>query len=222
LRVLLVEDHHEIAAAIAIMLKRRNYAVVRAENGHAGLALLCDGGFDLAIVDIVLPGLDGFAVCEGARRAGVDVPILILTARDSIADRVRGLDAGADDYLIKPFYEEELAARLRTLGRRARIAPAQQLIFGELIVDLGARCVSARGRVVPLAPTEFRIVELLARNKGFVLERHVILERVWGGEFEGESNIVDVYMSAIRRKFKETGLSFALRTVRGSGYRFDG
>jgi len=221
-RVLLVEDHHEIAAAIAVMLKRQRYAVVRAENGQTGLTLLCDGGFDLAIVDIVLPGLDGFAVCEGARRAGVEVPIIMLTARDSVADRVRGLDAGADDYLIKPFHEEELAARLRTLGRRARVPPAQQLVFGDLVVDVGARCVSARGRVVPLAPTEFRIVELLARNKGFVLERHVILERIWGGAFEGESNIVDVYMSAIRRKFKETGLPFALRTVRGSGYRFDG
>jgi DNA-binding response OmpR family regulator len=221
-RVLVVEDHLEIARGIATMLTRRNYAVTLAHEGPRGLELLREEAFDLAVVDIVLPGLDGFSVCREARRAGVETPVLILTAREEVEDRVRGLDAGADDYLVKPFAEEELAARLRSLARRGRLPIRETIRVGDLTVDVGARSVSYRGSMVPLAATEFRLFELLARNRGLVLSRDRILDKVWGNGFDGESNIVDVYVSAIRRKLRAAGAKECIRTSRGLGYTLDG
>jgi DNA-binding response OmpR family regulator len=221
-RVLVVEDHVEIARGIATMLTRRNYAVTLAHEGPRGLELLREEAFDLAVVDIVLPGLDGFSVCREARRAGVETPVLMLTAREEVEDRVRGLDAGADDYLVKPFAEEELAARLRSLARRGRLPLRETIKIGELTVDVGARSVSYRGSPVPLAATEFRLFELLARNRGLVLSRDRILDKVWGNGFDGESNIVDVYVSAIRRKLRAAGAKECIRTSRGLGYTLEG
>jgi DNA-binding response OmpR family regulator len=222
MRVLVVEDHLEIARGIATMLTRRNYAVTLAHEGPRGLDLLREEAFDLAVVDIVLPGLDGFSVCREARRAGVETPVLMLTAREEVEDRVRGLDAGADDYLVKPFAEEELAARLRSLARRGRLPLRETIRIGDLTVDVGARSVSYRGSPVPLAATEFRLFELLARNRGLVLSRDRILDKVWGNGFDGESNIVDVYVSAIRRKLRAAGAKECIRTSRGLGYTLDG
>lgn len=222
MRVLVVEDHVEIARGIATMLTRRNYAVTLAHEGPRGLDLLREEAFDLAVVDIVLPGLDGFSVCREARRAGVETPVLMLTAREEVEDRVRGLDAGADDYLVKPFAEEELAARLRSLARRGRLPLRETIKIGELTLDVGARSVSYRGSPVPLAATEFRLFELLARNRGLVLSRDRILDKVWGNGFDGESNIVDVYVSAIRRKLRAAGAKECIRTSRGLGYTLDG
>ena len=176
----------------------------------------------MAVVDIVLPGLDGFSVCREARRAGVETPVLMLTAREEVEDRVRGLDAGADDYLVKPFAEEELAARLRSLARRGRLPIRETIRVGDLTVDVGARSVSFRGSLVPLAATEFRLFELLARNRGLVLSRDRILDKVWGNGFDGESNIVDVYVSAIRRKLRAAGAKECIRTSRGLGYTLEG
>ncbi len=222
MRVLVVEDHVEIARGIATMLTRRNYAVTLAHEGPRGLELLREEAFDLAVVDIVLPGLDGFSVCREARRAGVETPVLMLTAREEVEDRVRGLDAGADDYLVKPFAEEELAARLRSLARRGRLPLRETIKIGELTLDVGARSVSYRGSPVPLAATEFRLFELLARNRGLVLSRDRILDKVWGNGFDGESNIVDVYVSAIRRKLRAAGAKECIRTSRGLGYTLEG
>ncbi|MEA2666735.1 MAG: two-component system, OmpR family, response regulator [Candidatus Eremiobacteraeota bacterium] len=222
MRVLVVEDHLEIARGIATMLTRRNYAVTLAHEGPRGLDLLREEAFDLAVVDIVLPGLDGFSVCREARRAGVETPVLMLTAREEVEDRVRGLDAGADDYLVKPFAEEELAARLRSLARRGRLPLRETIRIGDLTLDVGARSVSYRGSPVPLAATEFRLFELLARNRGLVLSRDRILDKVWGNGFDGESNIVDVYVSAIRRKLRAAGAKECIRTSRGLGYTLDG
>ncbi len=222
MRVLVIEDHVEIARGIAAMLGRRNYAVTLAHEGPRGLELLREEAFDLAVVDIVLPGLDGFSVCREARRAGVETPVLMLTAREEVEDRVRGLDAGADDYLVKPFAEEELAARLRSLTRRGRLPLRETITIGDLTVDVGARSVSYRGSPVPLAATEFRLFELLARNRGLVLSRDRILDKVWGNGFDGESNIVDVYVSAIRRKLRAAGAKECIRTSRGLGYTLDG
>ncbi len=204
------------------MLRRRNYAVITTADGNDGLERLCGSDFDVAIVDIVLPGIDGFAVCRGARDAGVGTPILILSARDGVQDRVRGLDAGADDYLVKPFHEDELAARLRTLSRRTQSPQRETLACGAFSIDFRARSVDAAGRNVPLGPTEFRLLELLARNRGMTLARDLILDRIWGTSFAGEANIVDVYISSLRRKFRESNVRLALRTIRGMGYRFDG
>jgi DNA-binding response OmpR family regulator len=218
MRVLVIEDHVDIARGIGTMLTRRNYAVTLAHEGPRGLDLLREETFDLAVVDIVLPGMDGFSVCREARRAGVETPVLMLTAREEVEDRVRGLDAGADDYLVKPFAEEELAARLRSLARRGRLPIHETIRLGDLTVDVGARSVTYRGSAVPLAATEFRLFELLARNRGLVLSRDRILDKVWGNGFDGESNIVDVYVSAIRRKLRAAGAKECIRTSRGLGY----
>jgi two-component system response regulator MprA len=161
-RILVVEDNPEIAAAVRGMLERRKFAVDVAADGDRGLDALLDAGYDAAVVDLVLPGRDGFAICRAAREGGVQTPVLILTARDAVEDRVRGLDAGADDYLIKPFVEEELAARLRALLRRGRLPVHAKLVAGDLIIDQGGRTVSCKDKPVALAATEFRVLEYLA------------------------------------------------------------
>jgi DNA-binding response OmpR family regulator len=218
-RILVVEDNPEIAAAVRGMLERRKFAVDVAADGDRGLDALLDAGYDAAVVDLVLPGRDGFAICRAAREGGVQTPVLILTARDAVEDRVRGLDAGADDYLIKPFVEEELAARLRALLRRGRLPVHAKLVAGDLIIDQGGRTVSYKDKPVALAATEFRVLEYLAINLNLVVSREQILQRVWGDAFEGQSNIVDVYVSAIRRKLVAAGGRKRILTVWGVGYK---
>jgi DNA-binding response OmpR family regulator len=222
MRVLVVEDNVEIAAAVRAMLERRKFAVNVAADGECGLDALLDANYDAAIVDLVLPRRDGFAICRAARDQGVQTPVLILTARDAVEDRVRGLDAGADDYLIKPFVEEELAARLRALLRRGRLPMHAKLVAGELVVDQGGRTVSYRDKPVALATTEFRVLEYLAINLNLVVSREQILERIWGDSFDGQSNIVDVYVSAIRRKLAAAGARKRILTVWGVGYKLIG
>ena len=217
-RILVVEDQREIADALRMMLERRKYAVDVACDGEAGYELLLRGTYDAAVVDVVLPGRDGFALCRDARAEGVATPVLILTARDAVEDRVRGLDAGADDYLVKPFVEAELAARVRALLRRAPLALRPTIEVGDLVVDLGARAVRVAGRDVPLGATEFRLLEYLAANAGLALSRAQILERVWGDDFDGSSNVVDVYVSAVRRKLAAAGARDRITTVWGVGY----
>ncbi len=219
MRILVVEDNPEIAAAVRGMLERRKFAVDVAADGDRGLDALLDAGYDAAVVDLVLPGRDGFAICRAAREGGVQTPVLILTARDAVEDRVRGLDAGADDYLIKPFVEEELAARLRALLRRGRLPVHAKLVAGDLIIDQGGRTVSYKDKPVALAATEFRVLEYLAINLNLVVSREQILQRVWGDAFEGQSNIVDVYVSAIRRKLVAAGGRKRILTVWGVGYK---
>ena len=222
MRILVVEDNAEIAVAVRGMLERRKFAVDVAADGDRGLDALLDASYDAAVVDLVLPGRDGFAICRAARDHGVQTPVLILTARDAVEDRVRGLDAGADDYLIKPFVEEELAARLRALLRRGRLPVHAKLVAGDLVVDQGGRTVSYKDKPVGLAATEFRVLEYLAINLNLVVSREQILERVWGDAFDGQSNIVDVYMSAIRRKLAAAGGRKRILTVWGVGYKLIG
>ncbi len=219
MRILVIEDNAEIAEAVRQMLERRKFGVHVAADGNSGLDALLDASFDAAVVDLVLPGRDGFAICRAARDHGVQTPVLILTARDAIEDRVRGLDAGADDYLVKPFVEEELAARLRALLRRGRLPVHAKLTAGELIVDQGGRTVTYKNKTIALASTEFRVLEYLAINANMVVSREQILNRVWGDSFDGESNIVDVYISAIRRKLALAGGRKRIVTVWGVGYK---
>jgi DNA-binding response OmpR family regulator len=221
-RILVVEDQPEIADSVRAMLERHKYAVDVARDGVVGCEMLLGGTYDAAVVDVVLPGRDGFTLCREARAEGIATPVLLLTARDAIEDRVRGLDAGADDYLVKPFVEDELAARLRALLRRSGLPVRATIELGELVVDRGARVVRVRGREIPLGATEFRLVEYLAMNAGMAITRAQILERVWGDEFDGSSNVVDVYVSAVRRKLAAVGARDRIRTVWGVGYTLHG
>jgi DNA-binding response OmpR family regulator len=221
-RILVIEDNAEIAEAIRAMLERRKFAVQIANDGESGLNALLEANFDAAIVDLVLPGRDGFSICRTARDEGVQTPVLILTARDAVEDRVRGLDAGADDYLIKPFVEEELAARLRALLRRGRAPVRAAISLGDLIVDQGGRTAMFKEQSLPLAATEFRVLEYLAVNANMAVSRRQILDRVWGEDFDGQSNIVDVYVSALRRKLEGAGARRRIETVWGVGYKLTG
>ncbi len=218
MRILVIEDQREIADAIRAMLAHRKYAVDVACDGNEGLDMLLRGTYDAALIDVVLPGRDGFAVCREARAEGVGTPVLMLTARDAVADRVRGLDAGADDYLVKPFFEDELAARLRALLRRASLPIRSTIAVGDLLVDCGARSARIAGREVALGGTEFRLLEYLASNAGIAVSRAQILERVWGEDFDGSSNVVDVYVSAVRRKLAAAGARDRITTIWGVGY----
>jgi DNA-binding response OmpR family regulator len=177
--------------------------------------------YDAAIVDVVLPRRDGFAIAQSARAQGVQTPLLMLTARDAVEDRVRGLDSGADDYLIKPFEEEELIARLRALLRRSDRPVRNEVRAGNLEIDMQARQASYAGRSLPLGLTEFRMLEFFARNAGLVLSRDHLLERLWEYDFDGSSNIVDVYVSQLRRKLKRVGAGDLIKTVWGVGYKLE-
>ena len=219
MRILLVEDNIEIADAVRKMLERERYAVTQIGDGDNGLTHLVDGEYDLAILDLVLPKRDGFAVCASAREEGVTTPVLMLTARDAVEDRVRGLDCGADDYLIKPFDAQELVARVRALLRSSERPPTPTIEVGSLRVDLAARRAYVDEREVELGTTEFRLLEYLARNAGLALSRGQILDRVWGDDFNGSSNIVDVYVGQLRRKLRGAGSADAIATVWGVGYR---
>ena len=219
MRILLVEDNAEIAEAVKRMLERERYSVAHVADGESALAHLIDGEFDLAVLDLVIPKGDGFSVCSKAREAGVSTPVLMLTARDAVEDRVRGLDCGADDYLVKPFMAQELLARVRALLRRAERPPQSVLDAGDLHVDLSARRAFLGESEIELGTTEFRLLEYLTRNVGLTLSRQQILDRVWGDDFAGSSNIVDVYVGQLRRKLRRAGAENMIATVWGVGYR---
>lgn len=219
MRLLLIEDSVPIAGAVRAMLERRKFAVDVAIDGETGLDYLLRGPYDAALVDIMLPLRDGFSIVESARAQGIQTPILFLTARDAVEDRVRGLNTGGDDYLVKPFDEDELVARINALLRRSEKPAQQVLTVDKLIVDIGARTALYDGRDLELGTTEFRVLEFLARNAGITFSRAQLLERIWEYDFEGSSNIVDVYISQLRRKLKAAGGHEIIKTVWGIGYR---
>lgn len=221
MRILVVEDNASIAAAVRTMLERRKYAVDLAADGEAGLEYLLRQRYDAAILDVVLPKRDGFAVAKAARAEGVQTPILMLTALDAVEDRVRGLDCGADDYLVKPFVEEELFARLRAITRRADKPVRETLRAGSLEIDAAAREATVAGKRLPLGATEFRMLEFFARNAGIAFSRERLLEHLWDYDFEGSTNIVDVYVSQLRRKLKRAGAGEVIHTVWGVGYKLE-
>ena len=220
MRILLVEDNLEVATAIKTMLTRRKFAVDLAADGESGLDYLLRGTYDVAIVDVMLPRRDGFSLCRLPRAEGITTPLLILTARDAVEDRIRGLDAGADDYLIKPFADEELAARLRALLRRGeRPVQSSAVVVGSLVLDPNARVARVTERPLDLGATEFRFLELLARNRGMTFSRTQLLEKIWNYDFQGSNNIVDVYVSQLRRKLQAAGSNASIVTVWGVGYK---
>ncbi|HEY8313373.1 MAG TPA: response regulator transcription factor [Candidatus Baltobacteraceae bacterium] len=219
MRILLIEDNVSIAGAVRTMLEHRNFAVNVVGDGDAGLDHLLRQSYDAAIVDVVLPKRDGFSIASSARAEGVSTPILMLTARDSVEDRVFGLNSGADDYLVKPFAEGELLARINALLRRGDRPVESVLRVGTLELDENARSATCAGNPVALGATEFRMLEFLMRNAGIAFSRQQLLERIWDYDFDGSSNIVDVYISLLRRKLKKAGSDGVIETVWGVGYR---
>jgi DNA-binding response OmpR family regulator len=218
MRVLVVEDNPKIAALIEEGLKAQGYAVDKAQTGHEGETLIAEQHYDLIILDIMLPDEDGLQVCRNLRRRGVSTPVLMLTALATTLDKVTGLDAGADDYLTKPFEFEELLARVRALLRRGEAQEASMLRFGDLEMDLVHRSVARGGQKIKLTTKEFALLEYLMRNPERVLSRAAIGEHVWDMNFDNDSNVIDVYISMLRRKIDRDFIQPVIHTIIGSGY----
>ena len=223
MKVLAAEDDMETAEFIRRGLGELGHNVAVAATGTDALHLLTSDQFDVAVVDRMLPGLDGVAVVKRIRAAGVETPVLLLTALGRIEDRVTGLEAGADDYLVKPFAFSELAARVNALARRKALQKDEtRLERGGIVLDLLTRKVSRDGKVIPLQPREFRLLEELLREGGKVVTRTMLLERIWNYHFDPQTNIVDTHVSRLRAKLNEAGKPDAIETVRGVGYRLAG
>jgi two-component system, OmpR family, response regulator MprA len=218
MRILVVEDERAVRDALERVLRTDGYQVELAGDGDAALAALSEREQDAVVLDVMLPVLDGLEVCRRLRAHGDRVPVLMVTARDAIADRVAGLDAGADDYLVKPFSIDELRARVRALLRRASGGGDAPLQFGDLVLDPRAHLVHRGHRRLELTMTEFALLELLMRNQGQVLTRSVIFERVWGYDFGPTSKALEVYVGYLRRKLECDGEARVVHTVRGMGY----
>src|SRR5512145_334403 len=217
-RVLVIEDEARIAQFIERGLIYEGYRVSVARDGTNGLAAARDNPPDLVILDWMLPGLDGLEVCKRLRAAS-DIPILMLTAKDDVKDRVTGLDAGADDYLVKPFSVDELMARVRALFRRSQpVSRPEILRFADLTLDTGTHRAYRGEKPIDLTAKEYELLELFMRNPRQVLTRDVIFDRVWGYDFGGESNIIEVYVRYLRQKTETDGIARLIHTVRGVGY----
>jgi len=223
MNILLVEDDRKLARALSTILEDDGHSVAVAYDGERGLELGMDDNYDAMILDVMLPRMDGFDVCRTLRINRVDTPILMLTARTAVEDRVDGLDAGADDYLAKPFAFRELMARLRALTRR-QIDPRDsgRLEVAGIGLDLRRRRAEYKGKSVDLSPTEFALLDVLMRHEGRVLSQTQILDHVWGYESWPESNLVPVYVTYLRRKFKQLGVPVEIKAVRGAGYVLGG
>jgi two-component system OmpR family response regulator len=221
-RVLVVEDEVRMAALLERALREEGYAVDVATDGTDGLWLITENDYDAVVLDAMLPGVDGFELCRRARTSGRWAPVLMLTARDSVDDRVRGLDAGADDYLTKPFSVAELAARLRALVRRGGVDRPAVLVVGDLRLDPARRRASRGDVELVLSPKELALLEYLMRRAGDVVTRTQILDHVWDFAYDGTSNVVDQYVGYLRRKVDRPFGRRDIETVRGIGYRLRG
>lgn len=220
MRLLLVEDEPELAAVIAAGLTASGYSVDTVGRGADALEYLSFGGYGAVLLDVMLPDTDGWRVCETLRRRRDPVPVLMLTARDSVEDRVRGLDSGADDYLPKPFDFRELRARVRALLRREQTNKGKIIEIGDLRIDTERRQVRRGNREIALSQREYTLLEALAAREGTTVSRETILERVWE-DADAASNTVEVYISALRRKIDGDTDTKRIRTVHGQGYRMD-
>jgi two-component system, OmpR family, response regulator MprA len=218
-KILVVDDERAVRESLRRALELEGYEIELADDGLQALAALEDGGEpDAMILDVLMPGMDGLEVCRRVRREGSRMPVLMLTARVEVENRVAGLDAGADDYVTKPFALEELLARVRALLRRTQDDGAEKLAFSDLELDPGTREVQRGGEPIELTRTEFSLLELFLRNPRQVLTRSVIFERVWGYDFGFGSNSLDVYIGYLRRKTEAGGRPRLIQTVRGVGY----
>jgi two-component system OmpR family response regulator len=219
MKVLLIEDDQETSAYVARGLREQGHVVDLAATGRDGLFLATEGGHDILIVDRMLPGLDGIGLVQALRGTGVKAPVLFLTALGGVGDRVRGLDAGADDYLVKPFAFAELLARVNALARRPPLSDTPTVLqAGDLKMDLLGRTVTRGGKTIDLQPREFQLLAFLMRNLDRVVTRTMLLEAVWDFHFDPKTNIVESHISRLRSKLSQNGGAELIHTVRGSGY----
>jgi two-component system, OmpR family, response regulator len=221
MRILIAEDDRKMARILARGLRDAGHAVDLVGDGEEALLRARAGPYDALVLDLMLPGRDGLSVCRALREGGSELPVLMLTARDAVRDRVIGLDAGGDDYLVKPFAFEELLARLRSLSRRGGPTRGPELRHGELVLDPARRRVTLAEVPVELTPREFALLEVFLQHEGELITRTLLYERVWDEHYDGLSNLIDVYVGRLRRKLSRPGLPWPLRTVRGAGYVLD-
>jgi len=236
MKILLVEDEQKIADFVCAGLSGRGLEIKHCDNGKAGFELACQGAYDVIVLDIMLPGRDGLSVLKGLRDAGVTTPVILLTARNELGDRVKGLNLGADDYLAKPFYVEELLARIHALQRRLSGERQNTLQVGDITLDRITRQARCRNETIDLTSREFALLEYLMRSAGQLFTRNQILEHVWGYDFDPSTNVVDVCIKRIRGKIASiysgdpasssnsaislASLNSPIESVRGMGYRF--
>ncbi|HEV2749837.1 MAG TPA: response regulator transcription factor [Gemmatimonadales bacterium] len=222
MQVLLVEDDRDLRRFLSKAFKEEGYGVAETDSGDRAIERALEGKYSCIVLDVMLPGRDGFSVVEELRKRSVATPVLMLTARDELESRVRGLEGGADDYLTKPFDLPELLARVHALIRRAELRHQDAtLAAGDLALDPLTRRVTQSGRLVDLSPREFTLLEFLMRNAGRTVSRSRIAEAVWNYKFDPETNVVDVYVNYLRKKLSFGGRTVPIRTVRGVGYRLD-
>ena len=223
MRLLVIEDNRDIAANLGDYLEDRGHTVDYAADGVTGLHLAVVNDFDAIVLDLNLPGIDGIEVCRKLRMEGrKQTPVLMLTARDSLESKLAGFESGADDYLTKPFAATELLARVRALGRRGEMSAsgeAEREIVPGLLLDEGRHALTAGEKVIDLSAREYALIAYLIRNRGIALTRQQLLDEVWGAEPDVYSNVVDLYVHYLRKKFEEAGFNDLLKTVRGVGYR---
>jgi two-component system, OmpR family, response regulator MprA len=218
--ILVVDDDPRITDLLRRILAYEGYSVAIAASGSEALTRSLERPPDLVVLDIMLPGLDGLEVAQRLRTAGDNVPILMLTARDAVADRVKGLETGADDYLVKPFAPEELVARVKALLRRNQEEQHEVLRYADVELDTGTRIAHRGAREIELSPTEYELLLLFMKRPRQVLTREIILDRVWGMDFEGSSNVMEVYVGYLRAKLEAEGEPRLIHTIRGVGYVF--
>ena len=219
MRILVVEDEVHLAEALVQLLKKNNYTVDNVYDGEDGLDYAMSNIYDVIILDLMLPKMDGITIIKELRRYGNDTPVIMLTAKSEISDKVKGLDSGADDYLAKPFNTDELLARIRALGRRrGEVAQTNALSFGDIELDTSTLTLACNDKEINLTLKESELLEYLMRNKNSVLSKEMIIEKLWGFESEAEANHVEVYVSFLRKKLKYVCSSAQIITVRGVGY----
>lgn len=220
--ILVIDDDEKITSMLRRGLAFEGYDVHTARNGAEGLSTVMTADPDLIILDVMMPQMDGFEVCRRLREGGSAVPVLMLTAKDEVENRVKGLDTGADDYLVKPFALEELLARVRALLRRKETKPeeaaGQRLTFEDIIMDMDSREVLRGGQRLELTAKEFDLLHLFMQNPKRLLTRDLIMDKIWGYDYSGESNVLEVYIAMLRQKTEEYGGKRLIQTIRGAGY----
>lgn len=222
MRILMIEDETAIAEAVAEVLRKHRYAVDLAHDGEYGLDCALSDIYDVVILDIMLPRMDGLQVLQEMRRNGIYVPVILLTARGELEDKIKGLDGGADDYMTKPFHTEELLARIRALERRPKGLHEQGLLgFGDLTLNPHTLTLSCQDREITLSPKEAQILEILINRKKTVSSKDLLIEKVWGYDSDAEDSHVETHISLLRKKMTSVQTEVSLRTIRGSGYILD-